>query len=93
MITEAERQAFNDASLTPLTRHGPRKKARGVKLTSFVCVTRHDHSACGFPPSPAFSPQVENVVQVNIGKQCLSLGDVTDPAQQRIEAFAFDETM
>ena len=34
-----------------------------------IGITHDDHVASGFPPSPALGPQVEDVVQVDVGEQ------------------------
>jgi hypothetical protein len=34
-----------------------------------VRVTNDDHVALSFPPSPALSPKIEAVVQVDVGKE------------------------
>jgi len=34
-----------------------------------VGIADDDHAAAGFPPSPALGPEVEHVVQVDIGEQ------------------------
>jgi hypothetical protein len=34
-----------------------------------VGITHDDHVALGFPPSPAFGPKVEDVVEVDVGEE------------------------
>ena len=34
-----------------------------------VCVAHDDHVARSVPPSPAFGPEIEHVVQVDVGEQ------------------------
>jgi len=34
-----------------------------------ICVAHDDHVASGFSPSPAFSPQIEYVVQVDVAEE------------------------
>src|SRR5271166_5152084 len=34
-----------------------------------VCVSNDDHVALSFPPSPALSPKIEAVMQVDVGKE------------------------
>ena len=61
-----------------------------------VGVPDHDHVARGLAPSPAFGPEVENVVQVDVGKQRRShrtlprppVADRHDPVFQKTRLLA-----
>ena len=43
----------------------------GLALESdhqIISITRDNHGASGLPPSPAGGPEIEDIVQVNVGK-------------------------
>ena len=58
--------------LQPLAHRVP--ETPGVSLVleannNIVGISHDDHVARGLPPSPALGPEIEHVVQVDVGKQ------------------------
>ena len=58
--------------LEPLAHIVP--EAPGIRLVleaddNVISITHEDHVARGLAPSPAFGPEVEHVMQVNVGEQ------------------------
>ncbi len=44
-----------------------------------ICISHDDHIARGLPPSPAFRPEVETVVQVDVGQERRNHRPLTGP--------------
>src|SRR5438309_788434 len=68
-LLRVERQRVFSQSLSHLVQEAP-----GVRLVletndQVVSVAHDDHVAGGLAPSPAFGPEIEDVVQVDVGKQ------------------------
>jgi hypothetical protein len=63
---------FERELLEPRSHRVPEAARFGLKLEAhdqIVGITHHDHVALGFAPPPLLRPQVEDVVQVDVGQQ------------------------
>jgi len=58
-----------EATLTPAQEAELLRRVATFDFAHDVGVAHDDHVAHGLAPSPAFGPQVEHVVQVDVGQQ------------------------
>ena len=58
--------------LQPVSHHAQEALAVGLMLKAhhnIISIADDDHVASGLPPSPAFGPEIEHIVQVDVGQK------------------------